>query len=132
MFSKQKEEKRISDLPTIIGEGTTVEGVLHIESNIRIDGKVFGEVKCQGDVTLGKEGYVENTITAQNLYIAGKVKGNVKIENKIHIYETGALDGTAEMKTIVIDENGYFRGESFMREESPFKQEKVVDFAKEQ
>lgn len=114
MFSKQNNEKKLNDISTIIGVETTVEGTLNVNSSIRIDGKVYGEIKCSGDVTVGKEGYVENCITARNLLIAGKVKGSVNVEEKIHIYETGSLDGKAEMKAIVIDENGFFRGESLM------------------
>lgn len=114
MFST-KNDKKLDEIATIIGIETTVEGNLNVQSSIRIDGKVYGSINCTGDVTIGKEGYVENSITARNLLIAGKVKGNVKVENKIHIYDTGNLDGSAEMKSIVIDENGFFHGESLMR-----------------
>lgn len=123
MFSKQKVDKKLDDISTIIGEETTIEGIVTINSSIRVDGKVYGEIKCTGDVTVGKDGYVENFISARNLFIAGKVKGNVKIENKIHIYDSGRLDGSAEMKVIVIDENGFFHGESLMKAISEFKNE---------
>lgn len=115
MFSKTKHDKKLNEMATIIGEETTVEGTLNVNSSLRIDGKVFGEIKCSGDVTIGKGGYIENTITARNLLIAGKVKGNAKIENKIHIYDTGHFEGSAEMGIIVIDENGFFQGESRMK-----------------
>lgn len=115
MFAKQKNEKKLTEISTIIGEETTVEGTLNVNSSIRIDGKVYGEIKCSGDVTVGKDGFVENSITARNLFIAGKVKGDVKVEHKIHIYDTGNLNGKAEMSVIVIDENGYFHGESIMK-----------------
>lgn len=114
MFSNKKDEKKLNEISTVIGEETTFTGTLEVNSSIRIDGKVFGEVKCYGDVTLGKEGYVENDLTARNLFLAGKIQGNVKVEGKIHIYDTGRLDGKAEMSTIIIDENGYFNGESKM------------------
>lgn len=115
MFSKTKNDKKLTEMATIIGEETTVEGTLNVNSSVRIDGKVYGEIKCIGDVTIGKGGYVENSITARNLMIVGKVKGNVKVENKIHIYDTGHFTGSAEMATIVIDENGFFQGESRMK-----------------
>lgn len=115
MFSKQKDDKKLNEISTIIGVETSVEGTMNVDSSIRIDGKVYGEIKCSGDVTIGKDGYVENSITARNLLIAGKVKGSVKVDNKIHIYDTGHLEGSAEMKTIVIDENGFFKGESLMK-----------------
>lgn len=115
MFSKTKNDKKLTEMATIIGEDTTVEGTLNVKASVRIDGKVYGEIKCTGDVTIGKDGYVENTITARNLFIAGKVKGNAKVENKIHIYDTGHFEGSAEMAVIIIDENGFFNGESRMK-----------------
>ncbi|WP_078553069.1 bactofilin family protein [Bacillus alkalicellulosilyticus] len=130
MFSKQKEEKKRTELSTIIGEDTVVEGTIKIESGLRVDGKVYGEIKCSGDVTIGKQGIVEETIFARNLFIAGKVTGKVTVEEKIHIYETGSLQGSAEMKSIVIDENGFFRGESFMKP-AVNEGENVVKLAKE-
>lgn len=129
MFAKQKNEKKLTEISTIIGEETTVEGTLNVNSSIRIDGKVYGEIKCSGDVTVGKDGYVENSITARNLLIAGKVKGNVKVEQKVHIYDTGHLDGKAEMSVIVIDEKGFFRGESVM---NGHNQVKIVEKDREE
>lgn len=132
MFSKQREEKRLTEVSTVIGENTKVEGRLYIESSIRIDGKVYGDIKCDGDVTIGKNGYVEKGIVSRNLFLAGSVKGNVKVENKIHIYESGFLDGAAEMKTIVIEENGQFHGKSFMKGHNLTVQKlKVVELEKD-
>ncbi|MCD8509595.1 MAG: polymer-forming cytoskeletal protein [Bacillus sp. (in: Bacteria)] len=113
MFSKQN-EKKLSEVATIIGAETTIEGSISISSSIRIDGKVQGKVECSGDVTIGKDGHVEKHITARNLFIAGTVKGSVNVEEKVHIFETGVLEGKVQMKTLVIDENGQFRGESIM------------------
>jgi cytoskeletal protein CcmA (bactofilin family) len=115
MFSKIKGEKKLTEIETIIGKGTTVEGTINVDACIRIDGKVYGDIKCSGDVTVGKEGYVENSITARNLFIVGKIKGTIKVENKVHIYDSGHFEGSAEMGTIVIDENGFFHGESRMK-----------------
>ncbi|ADU30318.1 bactofilin family protein [Evansella cellulosilytica] len=126
MFAKQKEDKKLNEITTIIGEETTIEGKLNVEASIRIDGKVLGEVYCLGDVTVGKNGYIEKKLEARNLFIAGKVKGTVKVENKVHIYETGNFDGSCEMKTIVIDEKGQFTGSSMMHNDSNENYDNVV------
>ncbi|MDG5787265.1 polymer-forming cytoskeletal protein [Evansella sp. AB-P1] len=133
MFNNQKKnERKLNEISTLIGEGTSVEGIINIESSIRIDGNVYGEIHTAGDVTIGKDGYVEKSVTARNLYIAGKLKGNVKIENKIHIYDSGHFNGIAEMNTIVIDENAHFQGRSIMKGSSNIKpKSKVVDMEKD-
>ncbi|MFA9557000.1 polymer-forming cytoskeletal protein [Evansella sp. AB-rgal1] len=133
MFSKQKNDRKVNEISTLIGEGTSVEGSLNIESSIRIDGKVYGDIKSAGDVTIGKEGYVEKSIIARNLYIAGTMKGNAKVENKIHIFESGTLNGSAEMKSIVIDENAHFYGRSLMKgtNKNNVHKPKVVEIERE-
>ncbi|MBU9722085.1 MULTISPECIES: bactofilin family protein [Bacillaceae] len=115
MFTKQKNERKLNQISTVIGEETIVEGRIHIESSIRVDGKVYGEIRSAGDITIGKEGHVEKAVSARNLFLAGSLKGNAKIDNKIHIYDTGHLDGIAEMETIIIDEKGHFQGKSIMK-----------------
>ncbi|MBB5173310.1 bactofilin family protein [Texcoconibacillus texcoconensis] len=102
-------------MKTVIGKGTTIEGTVHIDSSIRIDGNVYGEVKSSGDVTVGSEGYVEHDIFARNIHIAGKVKGNVDGEEKVHLLDSGYLEGSATMDKLVIDENAHFHGQSFMK-----------------
>jgi len=114
MFSNQKNEKKLNNISTLIGEETNFKGTLEVKSSIRIDGEVKGDVICEGDVTVGKNGYVENQLKARNLYVAGSVKGNIYVKEKIHIYDTGSINGRAEMTTIIIDENGQFHGESIM------------------
>ncbi|MCR6096406.1 polymer-forming cytoskeletal protein [Salipaludibacillus agaradhaerens] len=114
MFSNKKNEKKLSEVSTIIGEETVFKGSLDVNSSVRIDGQVDGDVTCYGDVTIGKTGRVENDLKARNLFLAGAVKGNVKVEGKIHIYDTGSLEGKAEMSTIIIEEKGRFHGESIM------------------
>lgn len=115
MFSKKKSEQQISEISTIIGEGTIFEGKIKLKSSIRVDGKVYGEISSEGDVTIGKNGYAENAIKARNLYIAGKVKADVDVLEKLHILETGYLEGVASLNTIVIEENGQFHGTSKMK-----------------
>ncbi|WP_416149865.1 bactofilin family protein [Salipaludibacillus sp. HK11] len=126
MFSKNNNEKKLNEMSTLIGEETIFKGVLDVNSSIRIDGQIIGEVNCQGDVTIGKTGQVENDLTARNLFIAGSIKGNVKVEGKIHIYDSGSLNGRAEMDTIIIEENGRFHGESIMNGEKLEKSDENV------
>lgn len=127
MFSNKKNEKKLNDISTLIGEETTFTGTLEVKSSIRIDGQVNGDVICDGDVTIGKNGHVENQLKARNLFIAGTLKGNVTVKEKIHVYDTGSLNGRAEMTTIIIEENGQFHGESIMRGQAQSKPENVIE-----
>lgn len=109
MFKGKKNEKVID---TIIGKETIIEGKIKLPTSLRVDGKIYGEVDCSGDVFIGKTGYVEPTIKAKNVIIAGEVKGDVYTTEKVHIQSSGTLTGSATTNGIIVDENGTFNGKS--------------------
>lgn len=114
MFNKQS---KVDAMDTIIGPESELEGKIKSKSSLRIEGKIYGEVDCDGDVTIDEKGYVENQITSRNLTISGEVKGNIKASGKLHIRATGKFTGNAEVQSLVIDEGGIFDGENKMKEQ---------------
>src|SRR5690625_6255401 len=71
MFRK-KETGNEKTIDTIIGPATIIEGNITHPKSLRIDGKIIGEVHCDGDVFIGKTGYVEPLVNARNLNIDRK------------------------------------------------------------
>jgi cytoskeletal protein CcmA (bactofilin family) len=123
----KRKKKKLQHLDTIIGPETIITGNIKIKTSLRVDGKVYGEVECEGDVTIGEEGYVETSVKARNIIIAGKVTGKVHATEKLHILSTGSFSGSTILNSIVIDEGGIFQGESTMtqEEESTSKEGKI-------
>ena len=109
MLKGKKSEKVID---TIIGKETVIEGKIKLPTSIRVDGKIYGEVDCSGDVFIGKSGYVEPTIKAKNITIAGEVKGDVYTTEKVYIQPNGSLTGSATTKGIIVEDGGIFNGKS--------------------
>jgi cytoskeletal protein CcmA (bactofilin family) len=56
-------------------KGTTVEGNIETFGNVRIEGKIIGNIKSKSKIALGDSSFVEGNITSQNAEIAGEVKG---------------------------------------------------------
>lgn len=125
MFNK--EAKKLANIDTIIGAETVVEGKITLHSSVRIDGKVYGEVECDGDVTIGESGYVETYIKARNIIIAGTVEGTVKATEKLHVFGTGKLNGSAIMSNLIIEDGGHFTGQSSMNRQSEETEEDSND-----
>jgi cytoskeletal protein CcmA (bactofilin family) len=114
MLFMKKKKKRLQQLDTVIGAETVLQGNITVETSLRIDGKVLGEVVCEGDVTIGEGGFVESSVTARNIIIAGSLRGMAKASEKLHILPTGNFSGTTMLNSIVIEEGGIFEGESKM------------------
>lgn len=107
---KGKKDEKIID--TIIGKETVIEGKIKLPTSLRIDGKIYGEVDCSGDVFIGKSGYVEPTLKAKNITIAGEVKGDVYTSEKVYIQPNGSLTGSATTKGLIVEDGGIFNGQS--------------------
>ena len=73
--------------------GTTVEGTVTAESDIRIDGFLKGTLNCKGKVIIGPKGQIEGEIKAQNAVIEGQFRGSIFIEDLLHIKETANVEG---------------------------------------
>ncbi|MEP7195137.1 MAG: polymer-forming cytoskeletal protein [Saprospiraceae bacterium] len=73
--------------------GTSIEGIISAESDIRIDGFLKGTLLCKGKVIIGTTGSIEGEIKAQNAVIEGKFKGILHIEDLLHIKETANVEG---------------------------------------
>lgn len=109
-------KKNAKIIDTIIGKETIIEGKIKLSTSLRIDGKIYGEVDCQGDVYIGKGGYVEPILKAKNVTISGEVKGDVYTTEKIYIQPNGKLTGSATSKGIIIEDGGIFNGQSAIEE----------------
>ena len=67
----------------LIGAGTIVEGKLRSPGNLRIDGKIIGEVIAAQNIAVGASGDVDGNISAKNVSIGGKIKGTIVAQEKI-------------------------------------------------
>ena len=61
-----KEQKRvaeeISNSSNVIGKGTVLEGNIETFGNIRIEGKVIGNIKSKSKIALGNSSHVEEHV----------------------------------------------------------------------
>ncbi|MUK88177.1 polymer-forming cytoskeletal protein [Ornithinibacillus sp. L9] len=126
---KGKKDETVID--TIIGTETVIEGKISLPTSLRIDGKIYGEVECSGDVFIGKDGYAEPSIKAKNIVISGEVNGDVVTSEKIHIQPSGKLSGSAISKGIIIEDGGVFNGNSTIEESDATSSKKKKKQAKE-
>src|SRR6185436_542519 len=92
-----KEQKRmadeISNSSNVIGKGTTIEGNIETSGNIRIEGKVIGNIKSRSKIALGNGSQVEGNITAQNADIEGHVKGKIDLMEILVLKSTSVVTG---------------------------------------
>lgn len=109
-------DKNISKEINIISAHTIVEGKIKAQGNLRIDGKVFGDLVVTENIAVGLSGEVEGNISAKNIDIAGKVKGNVSVSDKIVLESKAFVHGDLKAAKLVVDEGANFNGKISMSE----------------
>src|ERR1044071_2184316 len=101
MFNKTEKEAPASNSKNaatassinLIGAGTTIEGDIRSNGDIRIDGTVFGNVHSKAKVVIGNTGVVEGDINCQNADISGSVKGKTNISELLFLKASSKING---------------------------------------
>lgn len=78
-------------IDSIISNGTTIEGEIHSQNPLRIDGVVKGSIYNNRQIIIGETGEVCGDIFAKLIIIGGKVIGNVSASEKIEILSSSDL-----------------------------------------
>ena len=112
MFNKEEKKvaDEISNSSNIIGKGTVLEGSLETYGNIRVEGKVNGNVKTKSKVALGQSSRVEGNILAQNAEVAGEVHGTVEVTDLLLLKPTAVIHGDIITNKLIVESGAAFNG----------------------
>jgi len=109
-----KEQKRaadeISNSSYVIGKGTILEGNIETFGNLRIEGKVIGNIRSKSKVALGNSSQIEGNLFAQNADIEGQVKGKLEIAEVLVLKATSIINGDITTGKLVVESGAVFNG----------------------
>jgi cytoskeletal protein CcmA (bactofilin family) len=97
-----------------IMEGTSIEGEIRSDSNIRIDGRVKGIVNARGRVIVGQTGVIEGEVVCQSSDIEGMVIGKINCQDLLSLKATAKLQGDITTKKLAIEPGAVFTGNCSM------------------
>ena len=100
----------INQAITIIGIDCVINGDLHSEKPIRLDGKVIGLVEASSSLIVGVGGTVEGEVKAQHAVIYGMIKGDVFTE-QLEIRAEGKIFGNITSQTVQMEAGAQYVGE---------------------
>jgi cytoskeletal protein CcmA (bactofilin family) len=110
----------MQSIGSVISSATRLEGTLHVDESIRIDGKLEGNLE-QPDgesrwILIGPTGEVHGDIRAQNVSIAGKVIGNIIASESIELIDGCEVRGDITHKSITVEPGASVHGQLIARD----------------
>ncbi len=97
-------------LQNSIGKGTIIEGNVHAEGDLLIEGLVKGDVTTKTKLVVGSNAVIEGNILAQHAEIAGRVQGTVKALGLLVINSSGTILGDVITKDLNVESGSTFSG----------------------
>lgn len=121
MFQKNKADdlKTTSTGATIIAGGTVVSGDFESSNDLRIDGKVIGNIRCQSKVVIGTEGMVEGNIDGTHVDIMGKVVGSIVAPESLCLRGSAYVEGDINTGSFNMEPTAAFNGSCVMGPPKP-------------
>lgn len=113
MFTTKEEKKaadEITNSSNVIGKGTVLEGNIETSGNIRIEGRIMGNIKSKSKIALGHSSLVDGNVTAQNADLEGTVKGKVEIADLLVLKATATVHGDISTGKLVVEPGAVFNG----------------------
>ncbi len=103
--------KNKGSISTFLGPEAHVEGTIHFENTIRLDGRVKGAVKGEaGTLIVGKTADIEAEIHVGVAVIMGRVRGAVVAEKRIEIYAPAEVTGDIRAPVVSMEKGVRFNG----------------------
>ncbi|CAD5271211.1 MULTISPECIES: polymer-forming cytoskeletal protein [unclassified Imperialibacter] len=116
MFNNKeiKEAEELSNSSNIIGKGTILRGGIETFGNIRVEGKVIGDIITKSKAAFGHSSYIEGNVLAQNAEIAGTVDGKVEVTEMLVLKPSAVINGDIVTNKLVIESGASFNGKCQM------------------
>lgn len=97
-----------------IVEGTTFEGNIHSDSNVRIDGQFIGDLNTQGRLVIGANGSLEGKIQCGDCEVEGLVKGKLHAKGKVALKSTARVEGEVFYGQLAIESGAELSGTCYI------------------
>lgn len=104
--------------------GTVITGNLKSKTDIRIDGKLEGNLESEAKVVIGKNALILGNVICHSILIEGKIEGNITAKDCLHIQRTGIVFGDLRTNKLIIEDGAVFDGASIMKKASSTTQKK--------
>jgi len=106
-----------------VGAGASINGSLHAQQTIVVDGVVDGEIAC-AHLVVGELGVVDGGIAATAADVAGTIGPRIAVDRLLSVRASGRVEGQIAYTEIEIDKGGVVKGEASPSNPEPAARER--------
>ncbi len=101
---------RSGELNGFLDAGSHIQGELVFEDTFRVDGKLTGTIRSEGDLVVGEQGVIEADVEVGRLFVSGTLTGEVRASRRIELASSARVEATLTSPTMVIEEGAKMDG----------------------
>ena len=108
---KRRLADRLGMSPTVISESSTVVGDVETHGPLMVSGRVQGNGRVGGTLSMSKSAHGRGDITARQAVLAGHVVGRIVVEDKLEVSASAVIQGEIVAKVLAIANGARIEGE---------------------
>lgn len=113
MFVNKKNEKLQEQRGSsfnLIAPGTEITGDVSTTGDLRIDGRIHGNVTCTAKLVIGEEGKILGNINCHSGEISGAVKGQIVAKEVLQLNNSASIQGDIEAMRFIVEDGASIKG----------------------
>ena len=110
MISSAKKYPEQAQASNRILVGTSITGDVVSDGDIRVDGKVVGNMKVSGKLVIGERGRVEGEVECKNAAIAGQLEGTLKVAQTLSLTASAKVQGKVQVEKLAVEPGAEING----------------------
>ena len=96
---------------SVVGPSILIQGDMTGDEDLVIQGRVEGSISLKKNlVTVGKDGRVNATVTAQSIRVEGAVEGELRGREQVIVTRTGSVSGNIVAPRVTLEDGCRFKG----------------------
>jgi cytoskeletal protein CcmA (bactofilin family) len=113
MFGNKQAEAQATPNSIIsnrINHGTTIEGSIESDGDLRIEGVIKGTLRTKSKVAVGSTGLIEGDVHCKTADVEGRIVGDLEVSDVLTLKASAIVEGNIYTAKIVIENGARFDG----------------------
>ena len=95
---------------SLLAAGTIISGDIQSVGDLRLDGKMDGNLVCQGKVILGNAAVLMGNLQCAVAEISGMVTGDVEAIEQLILRGQSKIEGNIRTSSLIVEPGSHFNG----------------------